>query len=92
MFWCEEGLEMCDFTVDGLVMIGFVLVTVLMSADVDDGLGMIGFKLTVPGLGVRMRDGLRMCEICLICWVLECCCSGCDVLHLLVYHVGCEFV
>ena len=51
-FWCEEGLEMCDFRVDGLIMIGFVLVAVLLIAD--DGHRMAGFELAAHVLCVRM--------------------------------------
>ena len=49
---------MNEFRVDGLVMIGFVLVAALLS--VDGGLGKAGPELVVPVLGVRMRDGLGM--------------------------------
>ena len=38
MFYCE-GLGMHDFRVDGLLMIGFVLLAALLSGDVDDGFG-----------------------------------------------------
>ena len=59
-FWCEEGLEICDFRVDALVMIGFVLVAVFLRADADDDPEMIGFELAVPVLGVGMREDLRI--------------------------------
>ena len=37
-FWCKEGLGVCDFRIDGLIMIELVLVVVMLSTDADDGL------------------------------------------------------